>query len=137
MTDEVSTVAAIVAGQIDCAEAMLEALTAEERALVGGTPEELRAASAAKGTLVETLEALETERRRLGSSADLPAEHRARLHELIAECKRQNQRNGVLLKARADNVSVALRALRGGEPELYGASGRTPARTDTRPLGTA
>jgi flagella synthesis protein FlgN len=138
MNDATSTVGAIVAEQIRCAEEMLEALARENRALVGGTAEELGAASAAKGSLVDALEALETERRTVAATLpEAPASARERLHELIAECKRLNQRNGALLKARADNVRIALNALRGGEPELYGASGRAPARTDARPLGKA
>ena len=56
---------------------------------------------------------------------------------LLARCKEQNQRNGTLLTARAENVRIALKTLRGSEPELYGASGRTPSRVDARTLGTA
>ena len=78
------------------------------------------------------------ERRQLAQpDDDQDADEWQRLRELIARCKEQNQRNGTLLKARAENVRVALKALRGSEPELYGATGRTPSQTDARPLGTA
>lgn len=129
----------IVAEQVRCAEAMLDALAEETRALGAGKADDLAAASTAKAKLVETLEALESERRKLRESVpdDASAQQVARLHALIAECKKQNERNGALLNARADNVRVALKALRGSEPELYSPSGRAPARPGARPLGTA
>ena len=129
----------VVAEQVRCAEAMLEALAEETRALGTGKADDLAAASKAKAKLVETLETLETQRRKLLETlpSDTGAQQVARLHALIAECKKQNERNGALLNARADNVRVALKALRGSEPELYSPSGRAPARSGARPLGTA
>jgi len=124
--------------QIRCAEAMLETLASESRALADGNHEALGIATEAKAKLVDALERLESERRDLasGDGATNAAEWQ-RLRELIARCKEQNHRNGTLLHARAENVRVALNALRGSEPELYGASGRAPGRTGARPLGTA
>jgi flagellar biosynthesis/type III secretory pathway chaperone len=124
--------------QARCAEEMLVALARENAALTDSNADSLAAATEAKTKLVDALERLEAERRSLVEPNDTPAaESRQRLHELIARCKEQNERNGLLLKARAENVRIALQTLRGGEPALYGASGRTPARTDARPLGTA
>lgn len=129
---------AVLGEQIRCAEAMLETLARENDALVAGNHDSLALATDAKAKLVDVLERLETERRELTEPGDASADQdRQRLHELIARCKAQNERNGTLLKARAENVRIALKTLRGAEPELYGASGRTPARADARPLGTA
>jgi flagellar biosynthesis/type III secretory pathway chaperone len=131
---------AVLAAQVRCAEQMLEALDREHEALVGGSPNDVANASNAKADLVEALETLETRRGALAADADgaqLESAEWRRLRELVADCQRRNQRNGVLLKARADNVRVALNALRGAEPELYGPQGRRPGRSDARPLGTA
>jgi flagella synthesis protein FlgN len=126
---------AVLGEQIRCAEAMLETLTREGQALADGDHDSLALATDAKTALVASLERLESERRELGGGAE--STDWQRLRELIARCKEQNQRNGTLLKARAENVRIALKALRGGDPELYGSTGRAPARTDLRPLGTA
>lgn len=128
----------ILGEQIRCAETMLEALAREGQALADGNHDALVLAADAKAELVTALERLESERRtlaELGGVAD--ATDWQRLRELIARCKHQNDRNGTLLKARAENVRIALKALRGGDPELYGATGRAPPRADARPLGTA
>jgi flagella synthesis protein FlgN len=124
--------------QLRCAEAMLDTLALENRALTDGDQTALRAATEAKARLVDALEKLEAERLALAQRDDaLRAAEWQRLRDVIAQCKEQNDRNGVLLKARAENVRIALKALRGSEPELYSASGRTPPRTDARKLGTA
>jgi flagellar biosynthesis/type III secretory pathway chaperone len=129
---------AVLGEQVRCAEAMLATLARENEALVEGNHESLALATDAKTKLVDSLERLEAERRELADPGDATArQERQRLHDLIARCKAQNERNGTLLKARAENVRIALKTLRGGEPELYGATGRTPARADARPLGTA
>ena len=118
---------------------MLETLARENEALVDGNHDALELATEAKTKLVDALEKLESRRRQLAQAGRRPGLRTEwqRLRELIARCKAQNQRNGTLLKARAENVRVALKALRGSEPELYGATGRTPSQTDARPLGTA
>jgi len=135
--------------QIRCAEAMLRTLGRENQALVSGDAEALTAAGADKAKLVETLEALESERRglteaiaasvlRASAHADVEAAPEWRqLLDLIAECKQQNQRNGALVKARSEQVRIALRTLRGSGPDLYSPSGRTPSTMEARPLGTA
>jgi flagellar biosynthesis/type III secretory pathway chaperone len=129
---------AVLGEEIRCAEAMLETLGREHRALTDGDPAALGAATEAKAKLVDALEKLESQRQSLGGGDALPDTAEAqRLRELIGRCKEQNQRNGALLQARAENVRVALKTLRGSEPELYGATGRTPTRVDARNLGTA
>jgi flagellar biosynthesis protein FlgN len=138
---------AVLEEQIQCAEAMLDTLGRENEALLKGDAEQLNAAGATKAVLVETLEALECQRRSLtealaagvAGAAAQPAANQEwqRLLELIGECKQRNDRNGALVKARSEQVRTALRALRGTEPDLYGRSGRAPATADARSLGTA
>ena len=131
---------AILGLQIRCAEDMLATLGRENRALVDSNAAELEAASNAKATLVDKLESLESQRTKITETiaADAPGSTEwGQLRELIARCKEQNERNGALLKARADNVRIALRTLRGTEPDLYSPTGQTRSRTDARPLGSA
>jgi len=128
---------AVLGEEIRCAEAMLETLAREGQALADGNHEELARAADAKAELVASLERLEAERNALTANDGADAAGWQRLREIVVRCKELNQRNGALLEARADNVRSALKALKGGEPELYGATGRAPSRTDTRPLGTA
>jgi flagella synthesis protein FlgN len=130
-------VRAVLGEQIRCAEEMLDALAKEHAALAAGNHDSLVLATNAKGALVTELERLEAQRQQLAAAAGADETDWARLRELVARCKEQNQKNGALLKARADNVRVALQALRGAEPELYGATGRAPPRAGARPLGTA
>jgi len=131
---------AILGLQIRCAEDMLGVLARENRALVDSNAAELEAASSAKAGLVERLESLESQRTKLRETiaADAPGSTEwGQLRDVIARCKEQNQRNGALLKARAENVRIALRTLRGTEPDLYSPTGQTRSRTDARPLGSA
>ena len=129
---------ALIGEQLRCAEAMLETLNRENHALRDGDSSALKAATDAKAELVDALEKLEAERQALAATGGtVGAPESLRLREVIALCKEQNQRNGLLLKARAENVRIALKVLRGSEPELYSATGRTPSRADARTLGTA
>jgi flagella synthesis protein FlgN len=138
MNNDPQRSSALIGEQLRCAEAMLETLAREHRALAGGDASALVLATQTKGELVDALEKLESERRELAARDDAAGTAEwQRLREVIALCKEQNQRNGVLLKARAENVRIALKTLRGSEPELYGATGRTPSRADARTLGTA
>jgi flagella synthesis protein FlgN len=128
----------ILGEQIRCAEAMLAALARENRALVDNNATELEAASSAKASLVEALESLESQRTQVTFAADAAGSAEwGQLRGLMAQCKEQNQRNGTLLKARAENIRIALRTLRGGEPELYSQTGQTRVCNDARPLGSA
>ncbi|HLF11367.1 MAG TPA: flagellar protein FlgN, partial [Gammaproteobacteria bacterium] len=132
--------------QIRCARTMLSTLSEENQALIDGDAERLNAASAGKARLVETLEALEAERRDLTAAIKITltsveagsCEPQWRsLLELIAACKQQNQRNGALVKARTEQVRTALKLLRGSESEFYDPSGLTPSSRSARSLGSA
>jgi|GEM_PF-414750 flagella synthesis protein FlgN len=150
MNEMSTSLVAILNEQISCAQAMLATLARENQALVDGDADSLNAAGAEKARLVEALDSLEHERQSLSDAIGLtfavasdksadasrPAEWRALL-DLIAECKQQNQRNGALVKARSEQVRIALRALRGTEAALYDPSGLEHAARGTRQLGTA
>ena len=126
--------------QIRCAEAMLQTLGRENDALVAGDIELLTLAGADKARLVESLEALEIERRNLAAgdaTSDRGSPQWRSLLDLISACKDQNQRNGALVKARSEQVQIALQALRGSEPGFYDPSGLKPSARSARPLGTA
>ena len=138
MNSDPQRLSAVLGEQLRCAEAMLETLTSEHQALVAGDQTALGTATDAKAKLVDALEQLEYERRALAQLDDTSGTAEwQRPRELLAMCKERNQRNGTLLTARAENVRIALKTLRGSQPELYGASGRTPSRVDARRLGTA
>jgi flagellar biosynthesis/type III secretory pathway chaperone len=122
--------------QIRCAEAMLEALGREHAALVAGDTEVLISVGADKARLVDSLERLELERRNFRDSERGSAQWQTLL-ALLSSCKQQNLRNGALLKARSEQVQIALDALRGPEPGFYDPSGFKPAARSARPLGTA
>ena len=140
---------AVLNEQIRCAEDMLRALADENRALVDGDPELLNKAGADKARLVAALEGLETERRSLASAIETHVTQAAvepsapdaswrTLLTLVAECKAQNQRNGALVKARSDQVRIALKALRGGtDSGCYDPNGLASAAKSARRLGSA
>lgn len=140
MTPQAQRLIDVLGEQIRHAEAMLDALQRENEALVASDTDALGTASAAKAEIVETLERLEAERQTLAavvSDATRASDDWQRLRTLIGECKLRNDKNGALLKARADNVRVALKTLRGGEPEIYGRTGQAPAPSGARALGSA
>ena len=151
MNEMSSSLVAILNEQISCAQQMLATLARENQALVDGDADLLSSAGAEKARLVEALDSLEHERRALSDAIGLtfaaasdktaddasrPAEWRALL-DLIAECKQQNLRNGALVKARSEQVRIALRTLRGTEAALYDPSGLEHAARSARALGTA
>jgi flagellar biosynthesis/type III secretory pathway chaperone len=129
--------------QIRCAEEMLATLSRENRALLDGDAETLGVATAEKARLAAALETLESRRRTLTSQVEAAfdslgadAQWRSML-ELVAACKRQNLRNGALVKARTEQVRTALKWLRGAEPALYDVTGHTPVAKGARSLGSA
>ena len=140
---------AVLNEQIRCAEEMLHALGEENRALLDGDAELLNRAGADKARLVAALEALETERRTLATAIETHVTHTGAersapdaswrtLLTLVAECKTQNQRNGALVKARSEQVRIALKALRGSaDPGCYDPNGFASASNNPRRLGSA
>lgn len=132
--------------QITCARAMLGTLESENHALEAGDSEQLNAASADKARLVESLESLERERRELaealGVTPAAPGSADARrkwqeLMGLIERCRDNNLRNGSLVQARREQITVALKLLRGEQPEVYDAHGQEASDPGTQRLGSA
>jgi flagellar biosynthesis protein FlgN len=130
--------------QIHCAEAMLAALEDESQALKAGDTERLNCASAGKAELVDRLEALEVERQGLTEALKLeltaPDTVGTKWKELLAlveRCRQHNVRNGSLVQARREQVSAALKLLRGTELELYDASGMEQSSRNAQQLGSA
>ena len=132
--------------QIRTAQAMLGTLDRESKALIESNPEALNSAGADKARLVETLELLERERRDLtdalsvelsASKGDNASTRWQELLGLIEKCRERNQQNGVMVKARREQVLEALKLLRGSELELYDSTGVKPASGSLRPLGSA
>jgi flagellar biosynthesis/type III secretory pathway chaperone len=132
--------------QIRQAQAMLSTLDLERDALRSGDAAGLNEAGAGKAKLVETLETLEQERRQLSAALqielssvdDQDAAFKWReLLELISECRRRNQQNGSLVKARREQVVNVLKALQGTELELYGARGLEHMAHGARQFGSA
>lgn len=134
----------ILTEQIRCAEEMLGTLSRENAALVAGDAEKLNAASAEKARLVEALETLENERRHLAAAIETRFKEEAgdgrqwhTLLELVAACKRANQQNGALVRARGEQVRAVLAMVRGAESSLYDDRGAAAASRSARTLGTA
>ena len=127
--------------QLRCAEEMLRTLGREKEALVSADNELLSAVGADKARIVDALDALEAARRKLAAPGE---EDDARgspqwqsLLGVISACKEQNQRNGALLKARTEQLQIALQALRGSEPGFYDPTGLKASARSARALGTA
>ncbi len=118
---------AVLTEQIRCAEAMLNALERENKALLDGNADGLNLVGAEKVKLMESLESLERERRLMAQVTEPPGQSEQaywkRLLELMEECRRRNERNGALVNLRREQVDQALKVLRGTELELYDASG--------------
>jgi len=144
VTQSGATLVDVLNEQLRCAQAMLETLGRENHALVVGDADLLSTAGADKARLVDALEALENERRGLSEQLEQSMSQSTRdeptwkaLLELVAACKEQNQRNGALVKARSEQVRLALQTLRGAEPGFYDPNGLKPSARSARPLGTA
>lgn len=129
---------AVLAEQVRCAQAMLQALDEENRALLDGNTDGLNLVGAEKVRLMESLESLERERRLMLELPAASGENRSeqgdwkRLLELMEECRRRNERNGALVNLRREQVDQALRVLRGTELQLYDASGLRARDTGSR-----
>lgn len=150
MNDIRDSLSAVLHEQIRCAESMLDVLDRENQALVAGDADRLAATGADKARLVEALEKLEVERRDLtqaigavaasvtAGEAPQSSPEWQKLLGLVAACKERNQRNGILVKARTDQVRAVLKVLRGSDPGVYAATGNVRSSSlGTRPLGTA
>lgn len=137
-----SPLAAVLDEQIRCAEAMLAVLDREARALDAGDAEALNDAGGEKTQIVESLDALERERRDLAAVASPSAREALdgrwqRLLDLTERMKAENARNGARVDARREQVLAALRLLRGADVPLYDAAGERRPSREGRVLGSA
>jgi flagellar biosynthesis/type III secretory pathway chaperone len=132
--------------QIRCAQDMLGALALEDTALREGDAVRLNEASADKARLVESLEGLEQERGGLARALELQLSASEgtgagskwlELLGILEQCKRKNQRNGALVRARREQVLAALKLLRGTESDLYDSKGLERTASNAQRLGSA
>jgi flagellar biosynthesis/type III secretory pathway chaperone len=104
----------------------------------------LLAASNAKAEAVARAARLEQQRRDyLEANPGRPAAPESRLlnelKKLAAECRRQNDANGLLIRGQRRRVEGSLNVLRGGSatPDTYGRDGETrPVRGPKAPLAS-
>ncbi len=132
--------------EISALETVMQALDAEYAALEARDAEALVAASQLKLKCIETASLVSAERARLLPAAGdttATAGTGARwqqLATLASDCKKKNERNGMLIRLQQKYVEEALAVVRNSDPDqkLYGAKGeshRGSRRQST--LGTA
>jgi len=146
----------LFADQHQAAEQMLALLAAERESLTRGNSESLEQIATEKSGLTQQLQTLEAEQRRLLKRlafADDPAsaldraldwcdpdgELRRRHVETmqtVIECKRDNQRNGIMVRHRLGYLRRALEILRSAQAEtmVYGPDGQTERTSQSRLL---
>ena len=127
-----TSVQALLAQEIEALRAVLATLQAERAALQERAPDALLAASNTKADAVAYAARLEQQRR-----ADADANPRAHtaaekgligeLKSLAAECRQQNEANGLLIRGQRRRIEGSLNVLRGGRaaPDTYGRDGET------------
>ncbi|MDT8438408.1 MAG: flagellar protein FlgN [Wenzhouxiangellaceae bacterium] len=141
--------------RIDVARRMLDQLEAEREALAAGDLAQLDAAARAKTAMTHELERLADDQRQLLSGfghglhrgtlqqaldwcGDESLQQREDLAlDLMTQCNRNNQRNGILLQHRLDFIRRALGVLRNAQPDtaLYGPQGRESSSTTPGLIG--
>ena len=133
----------VLEDQIRTAEAMLGTLDSENRALLDNDADALNSAATNKTRLLQTLEALERERRQIADRTQISPEGEANsdrwqhLLELMQECRKRNQSNGALVKVRRDQLMQVMKIVSGPQVELYDAKGAGPNRSSLHRLGRA
>jgi flagella synthesis protein FlgN len=121
--------------EIEVARSLAETLAAERNALTGDSPEAVERRAADKIRILQAIEELETERRKLcpspGASgiAATVAERWRALMELMAGCRNANEVNGQIIHVRQYQIRQLIDIIRGGGPSLtYGPQGKTFAK---------
>lgn len=135
---------ALLDQEVDALRAVLGTLEDELAALHERAPEALIAASNAKAEAVARAARLEQQRRDfLAANPGPPAAPENRLlnelKKLAAECRQQNDANGVLIRGQRRRIEGSLNVLRGGSaaPDTYGRDGETrPVRGPKTPLAS-
>jgi len=126
------SVLVLLTQEIEALQRILATLSAERAALDERAPDALLAASTAKAEAVALAASLE-QQRQAQSAADPAAATAAasslinELKTLAAECRQQNDANGLLIRGQRRRVEGSLNVLRGGRaaPDTYGRDGET------------
>jgi flagellar biosynthesis/type III secretory pathway chaperone len=129
--------------ETELARRLAGVLAAERTALTGRSSNEVLARGNEKRAVLESLEALEAQRRDLcaalgvalppgsGSENGTPNEAVAlrwrNLMMLTAECRTANEVNGKIIHVRQGQIRQLLDIVRGGSPVTYGPKGKTLA----------
>lgn len=120
--------------EIEVARALAATLAAERSALTGDSPEAVEQKAAEKIRILESIEKLEAERRRLCATPNAPglaetvAERWRALMELMAGCRTANDVNGHIIHIRQHQVRQLIDIVRGGPAITYGPQGKTFAK---------
>jgi flagellar biosynthesis/type III secretory pathway chaperone len=130
--------------EVEALRAVLATLRDELTALEARAPEALLAASNAKAEAVARAARLEQQRRDyVEANPERPTAAAsgllAELKRLAAECRQQNDANGLLIRGQRRRVEGSLNVLRGGSaaPDTYGRDGETrPLRGIKTPLAS-
>lgn len=139
-----TTLQSLLHQEVDALRAVLATLRDELAALHERAPEALLAASNAKAEAVARAARLEQQRRDfLEANPGGPSAPESRLlnelKKLAAECRQQNDANGLLIRGQRRRVEGSLNVLRGGSatPDTYGRDGETrPVRGPKTPLAS-
>ncbi len=126
------SVLALLTQEVEALRRVLATLGAERAALEERSPDALLAASNAKAEAVAVAASLE-QQRQAQTAADPAAPTAAatglinELKTLAAECRQQNDVNGLLIRGQRRRVEGSLNVLRGGRAatDTYGRDGET------------
>ena len=135
---------ALLQQEVEALRAVLATLQTERAALDERAPEALLAASNSKAEAVARAARLEQERREYveanpGAQTAAVNHLLNELKKLAAECRQQNEANGLLIRGQRRRVEGSLNVLRGGRagPDTYGRDGETrPIRGPKAPLAS-
>ena len=130
------SVLALLTQEIEALRRVLATLGAERAALDERSPDALLAASNAKAEAVAVAASLE-QQRQAQAAADPTAAATGLINELktlAAECRQQNDVNGLLIRGQRRRVEGSLNVLRGGRAatDTYGRDGETRLIQGTR-----
>ena len=130
--------------EVEALRAVLATLDTERAALEARAPDALLAASNGKAEAVARAARLEQERREHveahpGTQTATVNGLLNELKRLAAECRQQNEANGLLIRGQRRRVEGSLNVLRGGHaaPDTYGRDGESrPTRGSKTPLAS-
>ena len=127
----------LLSREITAAQSLAQLLAAERAALTGDSSEVVKELAAEKIGLLNSIEEMESERRRLwgASGAEgaafghIVTERWRALMALMAGCRKANDVNGHIIHIRQNQIRQLFDIVRGGAPTTYGPQGKTLTRT--------